>query len=125
VAAACIPPTEPSPTSSTSTTSTAPSPVRTVTNASFEWTISREANNGAFAPGEVNYWSAGKSDSTAATYVPTNGNATVLKQNASGAYVPINSETTVNYANRNRDGAGNLVTAFNNFYLGQKVRYTN
>ena len=64
-----------------------PSTVKTVSNATFEWTISREAD-GSFAPGEVNYWSAGQSDSTVATYVPTNGHVTVLKKNASGTYVP-------------------------------------
>lgn len=102
-----------------------PGTVKSVTNASFEWTISREADNAAFAPGQVNYWSAGKSDGTEATYVATNGNATVLKQNAAGTYVPINSETAVNWANKNKRGNGVTVTATNNVYLGQKVRYSN
>ena len=89
IAAACVPePSGPPPT-------TVPGTIKTVTNATFEWTISREADNGSFAPGQVNYWSAGQSDSTAATYVPTNGNATVLKKNASGTYVPIGSEASV------------------------------
>src|ERR1700761_7123080 len=66
------------------TTTTVASTVRTVTNASFEWTISREADHGTPAPGLVNYWSAGQSDGTAATYTATNGGATVLKKNASG-----------------------------------------
>jgi hypothetical protein len=105
-------------------TTTAPG-TRTVSNATFEWTISREADNGSFAPGQVNYWSAGQSDSTQATYVATNGNATVLKKNASGTYVPIGSEAAVSWANRTKDGAGNTVTATNAFYLGQKVRYAN
>ena len=118
--AACAP--EPS----TPTPTTAPSgTTKTVSNATFEWTISKEANNAAFAPGQVNYWSAGKSDSTQATYVPTNGNATVLKKNAAGTYVPIGSETAVNWANKGKDGAGNTVTATNAFFLGQKIRYTN
>jgi len=121
---ACVPPDAGPPASTTSTTQPG-STVKTVTNATLEWTISREADNGAFAPGEVNYWSAGQSDSTEATYVATNGNATVLKRNASGAYVPIGSEPAVSWANRNRDGAGNVVSATNAYYLGQKVRYTN
>lgn len=120
VTAACTPTTPPA-----TTTTTTPGAVRSVSNATFEWTISKEANNGAFAPGQVNYWSAGQSDSTQATYVPTNGNATVLKKNAGGTYVPIGSETAVNWTNRNRDGAGNVVTATNSFFLGQKVRFVN
>ncbi len=116
--AACAPTTPSAP------TTTAPG-ARTVSNATFEWTISREADNGSFAPGQVNYWSAGQSDSTQSTYVPTNGNATVLKKNASGTYVPIGSEAAVGWANRNKDGAGNTVTATNAFFLGQKVRYAN
>lgn len=97
---------------------------RSVSNATFEWTISKEANNATYAPGQVNYWSAGRSDSTATTYVATHGNATVLKKNAGGTYVPIGSETAVGWANKNRDGAGNVVTANNAYFLGQKVRYT-
>jgi len=123
--AACVPPTGGGGGGGTTTTTTTlPSTTVTVTDASLEWTISREADNASFAPGQVNYWSAGISDSTAATYVPTNGNATVLKKNASGSYVPIGSEDAVSWANRNRDGAGNVVTATNAFYLGQKIRYT-
>ncbi len=111
LAAACV---EPAP----------PAPAPNVTNAVFEWTISRQADNGAFN-GEVNYWSAGRSDSTQGTYVATNGNATVLKKNASGTYVPIASETAVNWTNRNRAGNGALVTSTNAAFLGQKVRLTN
>lgn len=102
-----------------------PSETRTVSDATLEWTISREADNGAFAPGQVNYWSAGRSDSTEATYVATDGDVTILKKNASGTYVPIGSESAVSWANRNRDGAGNVVTATNSFHLGQKVRISN
>jgi hypothetical protein len=121
LAAACVPTTPPAST----TTTTAAATVKTVSNATFEWTVSKEANNGAFAPGQVNYWSAGQSDSTSATYVPSNGNATVLKKNAAGTYVPIGSESAVSWTNRNRDGAGNVVTATNAFFLGQKVRFAN
>lgn len=109
---ACAPPPPPNPNLST------------VTNAAFEWTVSREADHGTFAPGEVNYWSAGQSDSTAATYVPSNANATVLKMNAAGTYVPIGSGSAVTWANRNRSGNGAVVTAFSSNYLGQKVRFT-
>jgi hypothetical protein len=119
--AACAPP-DPGP---TTPTTAPPASVKTVTNATLEWTISREADNGSMAPGQVNYWSAGITDSTAATYVPTNGNATVLKKNAAGTYVPIGSAPAVSYANRNRDGAGNVVNATNAFFLGQKIRFTN
>lgn len=119
VAAACVPPPAGGP------APTVPNSVRTVSNAVFEWTVSREADNASLAPGEVNYWSAGQSDSTQATYLPTNGNATVLKKNASGTYVPIGSEPAVSWANRNRDGSGNVVTAFGSVRLGQKVRFTN
>lgn len=105
----------------------APNPdpsLRSVSNAVLEWTISREADNASLAPGIVNYWSAGRSDGTAATYVPTNGNVTVQKKNAAGSFVPIGSEPAVSWANKNRDGNGNLVTATNAFFLGQRVRYT-
>lgn len=98
--------------------------VRTLTNASFEWTVSREADHGTFAPGQVNYWSAGESDSTEATYVATNGGATVLKKNAVGTYVPIGSEAAVSWANRGKDGTGVAVGATSANYLGQKVRFT-
>ena len=118
--AACVPPDS----GSSTTTTAAPGTVKNVTNATFEWTISREADNGSFAPGEVNFWSAGVTDGTADTYVATNGNVTVLKKNAAGTYVPIGSESAVSYANRNRNGAGNVVTASNNYFLGQKVRFT-
>lgn len=111
------------PTTTTTPTPTTASPVRTLTDATFEWTVSRETDHGTFAPGEVNYWSAGASDSTAATYVATSGNATVLK-NAAGTYVPIGSETAVGWANRNRSGDGTVVTATSAAYLGQKVRFT-
>ena len=100
-----------------------PGTVKTVSNATFEWTISREVDNGALN-GQPNYWSAGQSDSTSATYTATNGNVTVLKKNASGTFVPIGSEAAVSWANKNKDGSGNTVTATNAFYLGQKVRYT-
>lgn len=119
--AACSPD---SPPETTTTTSPGGSTVKTVTDATFEWTISREADNGTFA-GVANYWSAGRSDSTEATYVATDGNATVLKKNAAGTYVPIGSESAVSWANRNKDGAGVTVTANSANYLGQKVRYTN
>ncbi len=114
VTAACIAPSPPKP----------PATQVKLTNATLEWTVSREADNGTFAPGEVNYWSAGQSDSTAATYVATNGNATVLKKNAAGTYVPIGSESAVSWANRNRSGDGTIVTSSSSNYLGQKVRFT-
>lgn len=117
-AAACVPPDDGS-----ATTSTVAGVTKAVSNATFEWTISREADNGAMN-GQPNYWSAGQSDSTQSTYTSTNANATVLKKNAAGAFVPIGSDAAVSWANRNKDGAGNTVTATNPFYLGQKVRYT-
>lgn len=120
-AAACTPPTPPPPTTTTTTTVPGGSVV-TVDDAVLEWAVSREADNGTFAPGQVNYWSAGESDSTEATYVATDGDVTVLKKNAAGTYVPIGSEPAVSWANRDKDGAGNVVTATNPFHLGQKVR---
>lgn len=123
--AACVPETPTPPASSTTTTTTAaPNPTVSLTNASLEWTVSREADHGTFAPGQVNYWSAGESDSTQSTYVPTNGNATVLKKNAAGSYVPIGSEPAVSWANRGKDGLGVTVSATSSNYLGQKVRFT-
>lgn len=118
-ASACVPPD----TGGATTTSTVAGADKVVANATFEWTISREVDNGAMN-GRPNYWSAGQSDSTQSTYVATNGNATVLKKNAAGSYVAIGSEAAVGWANRNKDGAGNNVTASNANYLGQKVRYT-
>lgn len=101
-----------------------PDTTRAVQNATFEWTISREADKGAYN-GQVNYWSAGQSDSTQATYVPTDGNVTVLKRNSAGGFVPIGADASVSWANKHKDGSGNVVTAFNAFHLGQKVRYAN
>ncbi|MFN8053426.1 MAG: hypothetical protein U0Q22_18440 [Acidimicrobiales bacterium] len=122
---ACFPETPtPGPTTTTAPTTTTPSNVVSLTDASLEWTVSREADHGTFAPGQVNYWSAGESDSTQATYVPTSGNATVLKKNASGTYVPIGSEPAVGWANRGKDGLGVNVSATSANYLGQKVRFT-
>jgi hypothetical protein len=119
LAAACVPAT---PGATTTTTTAAPGTIRAITGAELEWTVSREADSASFAPGQVNYWSAGQSDSTSATYSATNGNATVLKQNAAGTYVPIGSESSVSWANRNRNGAGTVVTTANGLRLGQKVR---
>lgn len=123
--AACVPPPTDPGTPTTTPPTTAPNTTRTVSNATFEWTFNQQVNKVSQAPGQYNYWSAGITDSTAATYVPTNGNATVLKKNASGAYVPIGSEAAVNWANKGKDGAGNTVTTGNQYFLGQKVRFTN
>lgn len=119
LAGACVP----LPPSGPTTTTTAPATVKAITGAALEWTVSREADGASFAPGQVNYWSAGQSDSTSATYLATNGNVTVLKQNATGAYVPIGSQSAVSWANRNRNGAGTVVTTSNGLRLGQKVRF--
>lgn len=121
VAAACFP--EPPPPTTTTTTSEVPGTVVSVDDAVLEWAISNETNNAAFN-GQHNYWSAGQSDSTEATYVATNGNATVLKKNSSGDYVPIGSESAVSWTNRGKDGNGVNVTVFSANFLGQKVRYS-
>ncbi|MEZ5323322.1 MAG: hypothetical protein R2698_14850 [Microthrixaceae bacterium] len=123
LAGACVP--DSGTPTTTTTTTIAPNPVKSISDATFEWTISREVDNGTYAPGQVNYWSAGQSDSTEDTYVATNGNAMVLKKNASGDYVPIGSEPSVSWATRGKDGAGNTVTATNAFFLGQLIRYSN
>ncbi|HPB44664.1 MAG TPA: hypothetical protein PLP95_02320 [Microthrixaceae bacterium] len=100
--------------------------VKSVSNAVFEWEISREANNAAFAPGQFNWWNAGTAAATNdATYNnATHGNATVLKKNASGTFVPIGSESAVSFANRTKKGNGAAVTTGNSNFLDQKVRYT-
>lgn len=121
LAAACIPP---STTPTTTTTTTVAGTVKSITGAALEWTVSPETDAASFAPGQVNYWSAGQSDSTSATYTATNGNVTVLKKNAAGTYVPIGSETAVNWTNRNRNGAGTVVSTANGLRLGQKVRFS-
>lgn len=93
----------------------------TVTGATFEWRFSDETNAAAFN-GQCNFWSAGKSDGTAATYTATNGNATVLKLNAAGGYDPISG-----YASRCLDRTGQPVNTVNGpgaRRLGQKVRFT-
>lgn len=97
---------------------------KSVSNAAFEWTVSNETNNGAF-DGSHNFWAAGQSTGTEAQYKATDGNAAVLKKNASGTYVPIGSESAVSYANRGKDGTGAAVTAFSPNFLGQKVRFSN
>lgn len=90
-----------------------------LTGATLEWSVNDESNTGAFN-GQCNFMSAGESDGSSSTYAATNGNATVLKLNASGAYAPISDYTT-----RCRDANGVTVTASGTARLGQKVRYTN
>src|SRR5262245_46526261 len=80
--AACTPP----PTGGGGT----PEPSESITAATFEWTVSEEANTGAFN-GQCNFMSAGKSDGLVGTYTGTNGNATVQKLNASNAYVTVSN----------------------------------
>jgi hypothetical protein len=95
----------------------------TVTGATFEWTFSDEANAASFN-GQCNFWSAGQSDGTLATYTATNGNATVLKLDATNTYVPISD-----FATRCLDKNGTPANFFNGpvpapVRLGQKVRFT-
>jgi len=130
VIGACAPEAPPStttPTSSTSTTSTtvATNPVKAVSNASLVWTISQEANNAAFAPGQYNFWNAGTTPATNdATYLATNGDITVQKKNAAGTYVNIGSESAVSYANRGKNGNGSTVTATGATKLDQRILLT-
>ena len=86
--------------------------------ATLEWTVSDEANTGAFN-GQCNFMSAGQSDGYAGTYRATDGGVTVLKLDASGAHVPISD-----YATRCKDRNGVTVTAGGAARLGQKVRFT-
>ena len=93
----------------------------TITGATLEWTVSDEANAASFN-GQCNFMSAGKSDGSASTYTATDGNATVLKLNASDEYVPISS-----YASRCLDKTGapvNFLSGAAARRLGQKVRFT-
>jgi hypothetical protein len=93
----------------------------TVTDATFEWAVSDEANAASFN-GQCNFWSAGQSDGTAGTYVATNGNATVVKLNAADQYVPISD-----YGSRCKDKLGDPVNFLGGVAakrLGQKVRFT-
>ena len=100
----------------------APNPLKTVNNARLEWTISQEANNAAFAPGQYNYWNAGTTPATTAGgYVATNGDITIQKKNASGTYVDIASEPAVSFANRGKNGNGSTVTATGPTKLDQRV----
>lgn len=117
VATAC-PPVDGGGGTGSTTSTTAPSGVETLNNVAFEWTVSEEANTGAFN-GQCNFISAGKSDGSAADYAATNGDATVLKLNAANAYVPISD-----YATRCKDRNGVTVTATGPYRLGQKVRFT-
>ncbi len=90
-----------------------------ITEATFEWSVSDEANTGAYN-GSCNYMSAGESDGSQSTYGASDGDATVLKLTASGTYAPISD-----YAARCRDKDGVPVTATGTRRLGQKVRYVN
>ncbi len=124
VIGACAPEAPPTttPTSSTTSTTVATNPVKTVTNASLEWTISAEANNAAFAPGQYNYWNAGTTPATsAANYVATNGDVTIQKKNAAGTYVDIASESAVSFANRGKNGNGTTVTPTGSTKLDQRL----
>ena len=94
----------------------APTPI---TEATFEWSVSDEANAGAYN-GSCNSMSAGESDGSSATFRATDGDATVLKLTAAGTYAPISD-----YATRCRDKDGVLVTPAGSRRLGQKVRYVN
>lgn len=89
-----------------------------ITGATFEWSVNDEANTGAFN-GDCNFMSAGESDGSAGTYGATDGNATVLKRNSDGAFVPISD-----YSTRCLDAEGVKVTAGGTRRLGQKVVYT-
>lgn len=128
---ACVPEPAPGTTTPTSappsstTPTTVPEPtIETITNGTLEWTISSEANNGTFS-GDVNFWNASDVPATdEASYLATDGDVTVLKKNAAGNYVPIGSEESVSWANKNRDGAGNSVSATNAYYLDQKLSLT-
>lgn len=130
VIGACAPETPPAtttPTSSTSTTSTsvAPNPVEAVSNATMQWTISQEVNNAAFAPGQYNFWNAGTTPATNdATYFATDGDVTIQKKNAAGAYVDIGSESAVSFANRGKNGNGTTVTATGPTKLDQRLVLT-
>jgi hypothetical protein len=93
----------------------------TVSNATFEWTVSDETNAAAFN-GQCNFWSGGESDGTAATYGATGGNATVLKLNASDVHVPVSD-----YNTRCLDKTGqpvNFLSGASARRAGQKVRFT-
>ena len=94
----------------------APTPI---TEATFEWSVSDEANTGAYN-GSCNYMSAGESDGSLATFRATDGDATVLKLTAAGTYAPVSD-----YATRCRDKDGVTVTPAGTRRLGQKVRYVN
>lgn len=124
IGAACTPPDEgggSTTTTSTTTTTTIVDPepdIETLNDVSLEWTLSREMDNGAYN-GETNYWSAGVTDGTEATYLAADGDVNVLKKNADGDYVALNSEPAVNWSNRHNDGTGARVTAFNDKFLGQ------
>lgn len=116
---ACVPETPPA-----TTAPVDPSLIKTINNGTLDWTISQETNNGAFS-GAVNYWNASTTPATnAATYKATDGDVTVLKKNAAGNFVAIGSETAVNWTNKNRNGAGTVVTATNAAFLDQKLRLT-
>lgn len=116
---ACVPETPPA-----TTTPVDPALIKTITNGTLDWTISQEANNGAFS-GDVNFWNASATPATnQATYKATDGDITVLKKNAAGNYVAIGSESAVSWANKNRNGAGTVVSATNAAFLDQKVRFT-
>ena len=90
-----------------------------ISGATFEWSVSDEANAGAFN-GSCNFMSAGESDGSQGTYRATDGDATVLKLTAAGTHAPISDYTT-----RCRDADGVAVTAAGTRRLGQKVRYVN
>ncbi len=90
-----------------------------LTEATFEWAVSDEANTGAFN-GSCNFMSAGESDGYQGTYTATDGDATVLKLTAANTYAPISD-----YSTRCRDKDGVAVTAAGTRRLGQKVRYVN
>ncbi len=100
-------------------THTADAAPNQITEATFEWAVSDEANTGAFN-GSCNFMSAGESDGHVGTYTATDGDATVLKLNAAGNHVPISD-----YSSRCRDKDGVAVTAAGTRRLGQKVRYEN
>lgn len=89
-----------------------------LTGATLEWSVSEELNTGAF-DGSCNHLSAGPTDGTPTQYRGTDGDVTVQKRNAAGAYV-----TITDWASRCQDANGAKVTTGGAARLGLRLRLT-
>lgn len=109
-------------TPSTTTTTVQTGGNQTITNARLELTLNAESDMISHS-GMPNYWSAGITDGTQSTYVPTNGNVTVYKQVGANR-VPVGTGAA-SWANLRISSDGQTqATLANKLQFGQSAVFT-